>query len=94
MARRRMTSEEDMQKLVQEKAVAEAFGYYFDENGRIVHKVQTVGLQLEDLQNIPHIFAVAGGASKAKAIKAYMKIAPKNTVLITDEAVTNEILKG
>ncbi|MFZ2462228.1 MAG: sugar-binding domain-containing protein [Caldibacillus thermoamylovorans] len=94
MARRRMTSEEDMQKLVQEKAVAEAFGYYFDENGRIVHKVQTVGLQLEDLKNIPHIFAVAGGASKAKAIKAYMKIAPKNTVLITDEAVTNEILKG
>lgn len=94
MARRRMTSEEDMQKLVLEKAVAEAFGYYFDENGRIVHKVQTVGLQLEDLKNIPHIFAVAGGASKAKAIKAYMKIAPKNTVLITDEAVTNEILKG
>lgn len=94
MARRRMTSEEDMQKLVQEKAVAEAFGYYFDENGRIVHKVQTVGLQLEDLKNIPHIFAVAGGASKAKAIKAYMKIAPKNTVLITDEAVTNELLKG
>lgn len=94
MARRRMTSEEDMQKLVQEKAVAEAFGYYFDEKGRIVHKVQTVGLQLEDLKNIPHIFAVAGGASKAKAIKAYMKIAPKNTVLITDEAVTNEILKG
>lgn len=94
MARRRMTSEEDMQKLVQEKAVAEAFGYYFDENGRIVHKVQTVGLQLEDLKNIPHIFAVAGGASKAKAIKAYMKISPKNTVLITDEAVTNEILKG
>lgn len=94
MARRRMTSEEDMQKLVQEKAVAEAFGYYFDENGCIVHKVQTVGLQLEDLKNIPHIFAVAGGASKAKAIKAYMKIAPKNTVLITDEAVTNEILKG
>lgn len=94
MARRRMTSEEDMQKLVQEKAVAESFGYYFDENGRIVHKVQTVGLQLEDLKNIPHIFAVAGGASKAKAIKAYMKIAPKNTVLITDEAVTNELLKG
>jgi len=94
MARRRMTSEEDMQKLIQEKAVAEAFGYYFDENGRIVHKVQTVGLQLEDLKNIPYIFAVAGGASKAKAIKAYMKIAPKNTVLITDEAVTNELLKG
>lgn len=94
MAKRRMTSEQDMEKLIQENAVAEAFGYYFDENGRIVHKVQTVGLQLEDLQNIPHIFAVAGGTSKAKAIKAYMKIAPKNTVLITDEAVANEILKG
>ncbi len=94
MAKRRMTSEEDMQKILEGNAVAEAFGYYFDENGKIVHKVQTVGLQLEDLQNIPYIFAVAGGASKAKAIKAYMKIAPKNTVLITDEAVTNLILKG
>ncbi|WAA09903.1 sugar-binding transcriptional regulator [Fervidibacillus albus] len=94
MAKRRKTSEEDMKKIVEGKAVAEAFGYYFNENGEVVHKVQTIGLQLEDLDKIDTIYAVAGGESKAKAIKAYMKIAPKNTILVTDEAVSKLILKG
>ena len=31
---------------------------------------------------------------KPKAIRAYMKNAPKQTWLITDEAAANEILKG
>jgi len=46
------------------------------------------------LQKVPIIFAVAGGQSKAKAVNAYMKNAPKQTWLITDEACANEILKG
>lgn len=94
MAKRRKTSESEMEILKQEQAVAEAFGYYFDENGNEVNKVSTIGLQLEDLKHIPHILAVAGGASKAKAIKAYMKIAPKNTILVTDESAAKLILKG
>lgn len=94
MAKRRETSDKDLEKIIEGKAVAEAFGYYFDENGEVVHKVQTIGLQLEDLKHIDQIYAVAGGTSKAKAIKAYMKIAPKNTILVTDEAVTKLILKG
>ena len=68
------------------QAVGEAFGYYFDAQGQIVHKVKTIGLQLEDLENKDFIFAVAGGQSKGEAIKAYLSIAPENTVLITDEA--------
>ena len=94
MARRRKTSEQDMRKITEGHAVAEAFGYYFDEEGKVVHRVKTVGLQWEDLQKVRHIFAVAGGPSKAKAIKAYMQIAPQNTILITDEAAADEILKG
>ena len=43
---------------------------------------------------MPMILAVAGGRSKVKAITAYMKNAPKQTWLITDEAAANEILKG
>ena len=43
---------------------------------------------------MPTILAVAGGKSKAKAITAYMKNAPQQTWLITDEAAANEILKG
>lgn len=92
MAERRKTPPEQMQCLEKEEAVAEAFGYYFNQKGEVVHRVQTVGLQLENLEGIPHVIAVAGGASKAKAIKAYMKQAA-DTILITDEAAAREILK-
>jgi central glycolytic genes regulator len=94
MAERRKTSMEDFQKLQQSHAVGEAFGYYFNEAGDVVHKVQTIGLQLDDLTNAKHVIAVAGGASKAKAIRAYMKQAPSSTILITDEGAAKEILHG
>lgn len=94
MAGRRKTSPDVMAKIQNGKAVAEAFGYYFNEEGDIVHKVSTIGLQLEDLAKIPSVIAVAGGSSKAKAIKAYMKQAPSSTVLITDEGVAKKLLKG
>ncbi|MCZ2500941.1 hypothetical protein GN316_30625, partial [Xylophilus sp. Kf1] len=55
--------------------------------------VKTIGLQLEDLENKDFIFAVAGGQSKGEAIKAYLSIAPENTVLITDEAAAKVILQ-
>ena len=38
----------------------------------MVHKVKTIGLQLEDLESKDFIFAVAGGQSKGEAIKAYL----------------------
>ncbi|WP_066366029.1 sugar-binding transcriptional regulator [Neobacillus fumarioli] len=94
MAERRKSSPEILQKLEKEQAVGEAFGYYFNEEGRIVHRVLTIGLQLNDLAHIPNVIAVAGGASKAKAIKAYMKQAPESTILITDEGAANKLLKG
>ncbi|MCV5480510.1 sugar-binding domain-containing protein, partial [Escherichia coli] len=70
MARRRNTSEADWFKIQASEAVGEAFGYYFNEQGNVVHKVRTVGMQLEDLQHVSHVVAVAGGSSKAKAIQA------------------------
>ena len=39
------------------------------------------------------VIAVAGGTSKAKAIVSYMKHAPKQTCLITDEGAAKAILK-
>ncbi|MBV7505812.1 hypothetical protein KW850_11155 [Bacillus sp. sid0103] len=94
MAERRKTDPEVLHKLENEKAVGEAFGYYFNEQGEILHKVLTIGLQLEDLVNIPNVIAVAGGGSKAKAIKAYLKQAPTSTILITDEGAARTLLKG
>ena len=85
---------EDFQKLKDLHAVGEAFGYYFNEAGDVVHKVQTIGLQLDDLDNAEHVIAVAGGTTKAKAIRAYMKQAPSSTILITDEGAASEILHG
>jgi central glycolytic genes regulator len=92
MAERRKTTPEDFKKIIEEKAVAEAFGYYFDQEGKIVHKVQTVGIQLEDIDEVPNVIAVAGGASKAKAINAYMKQA-LDSVLVTDEGAANELIR-
>lgn len=94
MAERRKTGPDDMNKIERGKAVGEAFGYYFNEKGEIVNKVLTTGLQLDDLVRIPNVIAVAGGASKAKPIRAYLKKAPSSTILITDEGAAKMLLKG
>jgi central glycolytic genes regulator len=49
-------------------------------------------MQLDDLESIPHIIAVAGGSSKAGAIEAYFK-KPRRTVLVTDEGAAKELLR-
>ncbi|GGA67467.1 sugar-binding transcriptional regulator [Ornithinibacillus halotolerans] len=92
MAERRKTPENIKQKLLEEKAVSEAFGYYFTQKGEVVHKVRTVGLQLEDLDSKEYVITVAGGSSKAKAIESYFKQA-KSHMLITDEAAAIQILR-
>lgn len=94
MAARRKMTEQELVMLKQANAVAESFGYFFNENGEVVYKVPRIGIELKDLANVPIIFAIAGGKSKAKAIRAYMKNAPTQTWLITDEAAAKEILKG
>ena len=48
MARRRKTALK-LLTIATDEAVGEAFGYYFNEAGEVVHKVQTIGLQLDDL---------------------------------------------
>lgn len=92
MAKRRKASDELLEKIEDEKAVAEAFGYYFDGAGKIIHKVKTIGLQLEDLKTRKAVLTVAGGSSKAKAIAAFFKQS-RESVLITDEGAANELVK-
>lgn len=94
MASRRHTPEDEVEILKRNKAVTEAFGFYFDEHGNVVHRIKTVGIQIEDLAQKKQVFAVAGGTSKREAIETYLKIAPKNTVLITDEAVGEYLMKN
>lgn len=93
MATRRKTTSDVLEKLTKEDAVSEAFGYYFNAGGDIVHKVRTVGIHLEDLSGVETVITMAGGKSKAKAITSYFKHA-KSDLLITDETAANEILRG
>lgn len=93
MAKRRKTKESVIEKLTKEKAVSEAFGYYFDKDGKIVHTVRTIGLQLKDLTEDKRVITIAGGKSKAEAIVSYFKRG-KRDVFITDEEAAKEILEG
>jgi len=91
MAKRRHASPEHLRMIERHDAVAEAFGYYFNAEGEIVHRVKTVGIQLEELDNMDTVIAVAGGKSKAQAIAAYAKHTP-NIILVTDEGAATELL--
>lgn len=93
MADRRKTTHAITSKLKMDNAVSEAFGYYFNESGNVVHKVRTVGIQLEDLDSIEYVITIAGGKSKGEAISSYFKQG-KSNLLITDEAAAEQILRG
>jgi central glycolytic genes regulator len=92
MAKRRKVDDTTIHSLVNEGALAEAFGYYFDRGGKVVHKMLTLGLRLEDIQVTEVVIAVAGGQSKSEAISAVMKYGHED-VLVTDEAAAKGILK-
>lgn len=94
MAMRRGMSQKELDMLDKNGAVGESFGYFFDKKGEIVYKIPRIGLQLKDLEEVPYILAVTGGKKKTEAILSYIKHAPKQTWLITDEGAANEILKG
>lgn len=93
MANIRESSKEDVARLRAVDAKAEAFGYYFNRTGNAVHRIRTIGIQTKQLARVPLLYAVAGGKSKAEAILAYLSTAPKQTVLITDEAAAKEMLQ-
>jgi central glycolytic genes regulator len=92
MAKRRHLPDADLHALRERGAVAEAFGYYFDDAGQTVHTMTTVGLRLDDLERIRVVMGVAGGRSKAAAILAAAK-AYKMNVLVTDEGAAKSIVQ-
>jgi len=92
MARRRKLSEATIDEIRRDGALAEAFGYYFDRQGKAVHRMATVGIRLEDIQSAEVVIGIAGGRSKGEAIASVLRFG-HNDMLVTDEAAAEEALR-
>ncbi|MDY3982919.1 MAG: sugar-binding domain-containing protein [Veillonellaceae bacterium] len=91
MAKKRNSSQEVCQQIEKAGGVGEALGCYCDINGHIVYEMTNIGLSLRTVSDIPHVFAVAGGAEKGAAIIGAMRACHKGTLII-DEAAAKAIL--
>lgn len=92
MARRRQVDSLELEKILEAGAVGEAFGYYFNQTGEIVHSTTSLGVQLEDLKKkVGKTIAVAGGKKKARAIISVVSDEYQD-MLITDREAAEEIL--
>ena len=93
MAHRRELPSEIVNILEERKAVAEAFGYYFNKEGSIVYEMKTIGISFEDFKRVPITIGVAGGPDKAEAIVAISRL-KKDMILVTDEGAARQILEN
>lgn len=91
MAKRRGLDEHRLMQLIVDGAVGEAFGYYFDSDGKIVYSTSSIGLRLEDLGKIPMVVAVGGGRSKAYAVLSVLSTGYCD-VCITDEGAARRLM--
>ncbi len=91
MAKRRSLNPQEIGIIETKGAVSEAFGYYFNREGDIVHEISTIGISLDKFKNIEHLIAVAGGDDKSEAIVSICRL-NSNLVLVTDENVARNII--
>ena len=91
MAKRRDLDDETIMQLIADGAVGEAFGYYFDSQGRNVYSTTSLGLRLKDLEGIPLVVTVGGGSNKAWAVLAVLSRGYCD-VCITDEGVARRLM--
>lgn len=93
MCTKRSLNEEVKNKIMSSGAIGEAFGHYFNEDGKIVYSMPAIGIHKDEINKVPRMVAVAAGIKKANAIAAIEK-GKSNSVLITDEATGREIFKN
>jgi central glycolytic genes regulator len=91
MAFRRKADSTIFKRIEEDNLTAEAFGYYFSQDGIMKMQTNSVGISLENYNQIKDIVAVAAGSSKAEAIYAISKF-NNNFILVTDEGAANKIL--
>ncbi|MCQ1528336.1 sugar-binding transcriptional regulator [Lutispora saccharofermentans] len=90
IAERRKLDEDTKKYLEGKGAIAEAFGYYFGEDGEVILKKGSIGIRIEDCGNINTVISIAGGITKAKAIVCVNRGKNKN-ILVIDEKAAEEI---
>ena len=90
MALKRSLPPHAVQLIRESGAMGEAFGDFFDESGRTVYQVITMGSGV-DFSASCRLIAAAAGSRKAKAIIASAAHAPHDS-LITDEGAALKIL--
>ena len=93
MTERRGLSAKEKMFLQKNGAQGEALRYYFDRMGKIIFEIPGIGLELEDINHIDTIIAVAGGSNKAEAIEAVLH-SDFDHILITDEGAAQKIIYG
>jgi deoxyribonucleoside regulator len=85
----------EMLELHQIGAVGDAMGHFYDANGNHVKTFmddRVIGLDLEDLHNVPWSVLVAGGSEKIKPIDSALRGKLFN-VLITDDQTAKTLLE-
>ena len=91
MAQRRHLSAEAQETLKKHRAVGEAFGDFFDFDGKTVLQTSTVSLGIGKAYKESRMVAVAAGERKAEAIIAASRHETHDS-LITDEAAAQKIV--
>ncbi|MFS1514881.1 sugar-binding transcriptional regulator [Chengkuizengella sp. SCS-71B] len=91
MADRRKVDHTTRQILESQRATAEAFGYYFNHRGEVVHQIPTIGLRIEDIVRTEFVIGVAGGSSKAEAILSVLKFGHEDVLVIDEGAATKMV---
>ncbi|MDO5378589.1 MAG: sugar-binding domain-containing protein [Clostridia bacterium] len=92
LQRRRGMSRGECEALLKAGAVAEALGFYFDAQGRVVSGGQSLALCPEELGVRSRAAAVAVGGRKAEAIVAVCAHHP-HQLLVTDEGAASRIAR-
>lgn len=91
MAHKRQLPSAIESEVLRKGAVAEAYGCYFNAEGRLVYAASTVARDLGALKPRCALVAVAAGRRKAQAIEAVMKNRT-HAMLVTDEGAAKAIL--
>ena len=94
--RQEILAEGDLERLIDKGTVGDIALCFYDKDGQPVEDEagdRLVGLNLEQIRNIPRVIGVAGGAGKVEAIRAAL-VGKLVNVLVTDDRTASMLLEA